>query len=63
VSEQGYFFRKDPGELAGMLSRLVAAPGEVDRIRKVVGEWTRRRYSWTDVVARYAGYFRELAAP
>ncbi|MBP8979625.1 MAG: DUF1972 domain-containing protein [Syntrophobacterales bacterium] len=61
VGEQGYFFRKDPGDLAGMLSRLVATPGEVARIRSGIGEWTRSRYSWKEVVARYADYFRELA--
>jgi len=62
VGDQGFFFRKDPGALAGLLSRLVAAPGEIAGIRAGLGERTHSRYSWADVVTRYAGYFRELAA-
>jgi len=61
VGEQGFFFRKDPGDLARLLHRLAEASGELAGIRSVVGEWTRKRYSWSDVVTRYAGYFQELA--
>ncbi|MDI9569208.1 MAG: DUF1972 domain-containing protein [Pseudomonadota bacterium] len=62
IDAQGFFFRKDPGDLARLLARLVAASGEIAAIRAAVGDWTRKHYSWADVVARYAGYFQELAA-
>jgi len=61
VGEQGFFFRKDPGDLARLLHRLAEASGELAGIRSIVGEWTRNRYSWSDVVTRYAEYFQELA--
>ncbi|MGD0114446.1 MAG: DUF1972 domain-containing protein [Dehalococcoidia bacterium] len=56
------YWRKDPNDLARVLSDLLADPNRSDWLRAAARERVRTQFSWEDVADDYDRFFRQVAA-
>lgn len=63
MSEEGIFFSKDEGHLAGILQEAEAQPERLQALRQLAQQRAKTLYRWDAVAAGYAELFNKMLSP